>query len=251
MNRKALLHLAVLLAVCSTVAVVWTAAAPPAASQIATEAEDGFANPFLGLAPPPNAVVLFDGTNTDAWDQGDGATPLGWAVEDGAMTVVAGSSDAYTKATFRDAYIHLEFRCPDMPDAQGQGKGNSGVFLRDRLDREIQVLDSWGKETVGTGDCGAIYGQYATLVNACRPPMEWQTYDIIYRSARFDENGELLEPDRATVFQNGIVTHNNVVLSGPYDDQPGRLHLQDHWCPVSYRNIWWVELPLQGAGIYE
>ncbi len=250
MHRSTLLRSALALAVCALAVGVWTVAAPPAVSQDAAPAPtaDGFVNPFLGLAPPPNAVVVFDGASMDGWTNG-GDGPCNWVLEDGVM--IARGGDAFSKATFRDAYIHIEFRCPLMPDSHGQGRGNSGVFLRDRIDREIQVLDSYGKETLGTGDCGAIYGQHAALVNACRPPEEWQTYDIIFRSARLSDTGEALEPDKVTVFHNGVVIQNNVELSGPYDDQPGRLHVQDHGCPVAYRNVWWVELPLKGSDAYE
>jgi hypothetical protein len=143
-----------------------------------------------------------------------------------------------------------------MPEATGQAKGNSGVYLQGRY--EIQVLDSYGINIPGKGDCGAIYNQFAPLVNACRPPMEWQTYDVIFRAPRLNEAGEVEEGVRLTVLQNGQVIHNNVqlpgVTGGAIDDrvgEPGPLLLQDHGNLVAYRNIWAVPLPLKGSDTYE
>ena len=117
-----------------------------------------------------------------------------------------------TEETFTDFMLHLEFMTPDMPEATGQAKGNSGVFLQGRY--EIQVLDSYGIKTPGKGDCGAIYNQFAPLVNACKPPLEWQTYDAVFRAPRVDDAGKIVEPARMTVLQNGLVIHNNVQLPG-------------------------------------
>ncbi|MFW6437639.1 MAG: 3-keto-disaccharide hydrolase, partial [Armatimonadota bacterium] len=140
--------------------------------------------------------------------------------------------------------------------AEGQAKGNSGVFLQGRY--EIQVLDSYGWERPGLGDCGAIYNQHAPLVNACTPPEQWQSYDIIFRAPRLDEQGEVIEYPRMTVFQNGILIQNNAVLTGPTGGQldekvgePGPLMLQDHGDLVSFRNIWLVHLPEESSSSYE
>ena len=205
-------------------------------------------------APPENAVILFDGTDLTNWHQKDGS-PANWTIdEEGAMTVSKGS--IISDETFDDAYVHVEFRCPDMPEAEGQAKGNSGVYLQGRY--EIQVLDSYGWEVPGLGDCGGLYNQYAPLVNACKPPMQWQTYEIVFRAPRFDESGEMLEDARMTVLQNGIVVQNNVELDGPTGGQldedvgdPGPLLLQDHGNPVSYRNVWLVHLPPAGSDQYD
>jgi hypothetical protein len=202
---------------------------------------------------PENAVVLFDGKDLSKWRQPDGR-PAVWKVEGGAMTVTKGN--IVTAETFADAFIHVEFRTPNMPGVSGQGKGNSGVYVQGRY--EIQVLDSYGINIPGKGDCGAIYGQYAPLVNACRPPLAWQTYDIIFRAPRVDESGKVTERARMTVLQNGIVIQNNVELpgatAGALDEnvgEPGPLLLQAHGSPVQYRNIWLVHLPPKGSDAYE
>jgi hypothetical protein len=203
---------------------------------------------------PDTAVVLFDGRDLSNWTKLDGKAPA-WEVADGAMTVTAGGGDIVTRERFADFLLHLEFMTPDMPDATGQAKGNSGVFLQGRY--EIQVLDSYGIDVPGMGDCGAIYNQFASLVNACKPPLEWQTYDAIFRAARVGESGEIEENARATVLQNGTVIHNNVQLlgatGGATDEsaaEPGPLRLQDHGNPVKYRNIWIAPLPLKGSDVY-
>ncbi len=204
--------------------------------------------------PPDTAVVLFDGKNLSNWTKFDGGAPA-WEVADGAMTVTAGGGDIVSREQFNDFLLHLEFMTPDMPDATGQAKGNSGVFLQGRY--EIQVLDSYGIDVPGMGDCGAIYNQFASLVNACKPPLEWQTYDAIFRAARVGESGEIEENARVTVLQNGIVIQNNVQMlgatGGATDEgaaEPGPLRLQDHGNPVKYRNIWVVPLPLKGSDVY-
>lgn len=203
--------------------------------------------------PPAGAVVLFNGTDVSNWRQRDGK-PATWTVEDGVMTVAKG--DILSDETYRDARIHLEFRCPDMPEATGQAKGNSGVYVQGRY--EIQVLDSCGLGIPGKGDCGAIYNQFAPLVNACKPALQWQTYDIILRAARVDSQGQVVEQARMTVLQNEQVIHNNVEVLGPtggsIDDklgEPGPLLLQDHGHAVQYRNIWLAHLPLKGSDTYE
>ena len=209
----------------------------------------------LQLAAPNNAFVLFNGRDVSNWTSVDGGEP-GWSVEDGILQVVPRSGNIVHTEPLTDFYMHLEFRCPDMPEATGQAKGNSGVFLHGLY--EIQVLDSSGINIPGTGDCGAFYDQSAPLVNACRPAMEWQTYDICFRAPRLDETGEMSAHARATVLQNGIVIQNNVEISGPTGsasnkpvETSGPLLLQDHGDRVAYRNIWAVPLPLTGSDTYQ
>ena len=202
-------------------------------------------------APPPeNAVVLFSGQDVGNWTTRDGR-PAGWKVAGDILHVVPGTGDIMTIQRMTDFYLHLEFRCPDMPESTGQAKGNSGVFLQGRY--EIQVLDSYGWERPGMGDCGAIYNQFAPLVNACRAAMEWQTYDVAFRAPRAGDSGPSL-----TVAHNGQLIHNNVQLPGTtgaaIDEdilQPGPLLVQDHRDLVAYRNIWIVELPEEASETYE
>ena len=188
-------------------------------------------------------VILFDGTSVDAWKNRDGS-PIDWTVEDGVMTVKHG--DIISKEVYSDAHIHVEWREPDMPWASGQGKGNSGVYIHGCY--EVQVLDSYGREVPDASACGAIYSMYAPLVNACKPALEWQTYDIYFRAPRF-ENGEIVKNGFVTILQNGVVIHNNVELprNAPggvtdYRVEQGPLLLQDHGNPVSFRNIWFERL---------
>jgi len=208
-----------------------------------------------GASPPPNATVLFDGQDLSKWIAQAGGPP-GWKVEDGVMHVVPKTGDVVSAERFTDFFLHLEFRCPDMPEATGQQKGNSGVYLQGRY--EIQVLDSYGLNIPGMGDCGAIYNQFAPLVNACKPAMEWQTYDVSFRAPRLTDAGGVAEGVRLTVLQNGQVIQNNVVLpgvtGGAMDEnvgEPGPLRLQDHGDLVCYRNIWIVPLSLAGSDTYE
>ena len=173
-----------------------------------------------------------------------------WKLTDNAITVVKDKGDIYTRQKFGDCQLHIEFRTPDIVKGEGQGRGNSGVFLQSRY--EVQVLDSYQNRTYSNGQAGSIYKQYIPLVNVCRPPGEWQTYDIIFTAPKFNDDGSLKSPGRMTVLQNGVLIQNNVELKGStvyrgepkYEphDQKERLMLQDHDNPVSYRNIWIREL---------
>jgi hypothetical protein len=165
-------------------------------------------SPTLGAKPPEDAVVLFDGKNLDAWErQGGGTAP--WKLVDGAAEVTGGS--IVTKEKFDSFTLHLEFRTPFMPEARGQGRGNSGVYVQGRY--EVQVLDSFGLEPKDN-ECGGIYKQHAPRENACLPPEEWQTYDITFHAAKLNDAGEVAKHTRVTVVQNGITIHDDVELSG-------------------------------------
>ena len=207
----------------------------------------------LNVPATEGAIVLFDGSSLDNWTKMDGSAAE-WLVAEGSIQVVPGTGEICTKELFRDHYLHLEFKLSDMPEASGQAKSNSGVFLQGRY--EIQVLDSSGWGIPGLGDCGAVYDQYAPLTNACKSALEWQTYDVIFRAPRC-EGKVVKENTRVTVFHNGIVIHNNVELPGvtgaPSDTNvqlPGHLRLQDHGNIVWYRNIWAVHLKQEGSSGY-
>jgi hypothetical protein len=202
---------------------------------------------------PTDAVVLFDGRSLDEWRVADTSktpAPAKWKVENGYMEVVAGSGSIATRRSFGDVQLHVEFATPKPPSGEGQERGNSGVFLMTMY--EVQVLDSYHNTTYPDGQASAIYGQYPPLVNASRPPGEWQTYDVVFHAPRFDAGGQLQSPARITVLHNGVLVQDNVVLTGPtghharppYKAHPDRLPvvLQDHGNPVRYRNIWVREL---------
>lgn len=206
--------------------------------------------PGAGIAAPPgDAVVLFDGHDLSAWRSDSGAPPR-WSVRDGYFEVRPGTGALSTVRAFGDCQLHVEWAAPTPPHGEGQERGNSGVFLMGRY--EVQVLDSYRNRTYPDGQAAAIYGQYPPLVNASRPPGDWQAYDIIFHRPRFDARGGLVSPARMTVFHNGILVQDDVTLTGPtahkrrppYVAHPDRLplSLQDHGDPVRFRNVWVREL---------
>lgn len=213
------------------------------------EPEPAVVTPGEDAAPPSDAIVLFDGSGLSVREAADGGPP-GWAVADGAMTVVAGAGDIRTRQAFGDVQLHIEWRPPAEVSGEGQDRGNSGVYLMERY--ELQVLDSYGNRTYSNGQAGSIYKQHAPLVNASRPPGAWQTYDIIFTAPRFHPDGRLLSPGYMTVLQNGVLIQNHAELTGPtlyigtpaWEEHAAKLplRLQDHGNPVSYRNIWIREL---------
>ncbi|MFC2098937.1 DUF1080 domain-containing protein [Bacteroidota bacterium] len=205
--------------------------------------------PGEGTAPPSDAIILFDGSNMDQFESSEGG-PAGWKLEDEIMTVDTSTSGIVTKQAFGDVQLHIEWRTPSEIVGESQGRGNSGIFLQMRY--EVQVLDSYDNITYSNGQAGSVYKQHIPLVNACRPPGEWQTYDIIYIAPRFNENGTLFSPAKLTVLHNGVLVLNHVTIKGPTEYiglHPYKAHdlkqpflLQAHGNPVSYRNIWLREL---------
>jgi hypothetical protein len=199
--------------------------------------------------PPSDALVLFDGTDLSKWQHKDG-TPAKWKVESGYAEVVHKTGFIYTKQSFGDCQLHVEFREPTPPHGESQERGNSGVFLMGLY--EVQVLDSYENKTYADGQASALYGQYPPLANAARPPGRWQWYDIVFHGPRFDAGGKLLRAARVTVFHNGVLVQDHVELSGPTEHgerPPYKAHaeklplgLQDHGDPVRFRNIWIREL---------
>lgn len=198
-------------------------------------------------SPPSDAVILLDGTNLKEWEsKKDGKAK--WKLEDGGMSVVPGKGSIKTVKSFGDCQLHIEWRSPAVVKGDSQDRGNSGIFFQGRY--EVQVLDSYNSKTYVNGQAGSIYKQYIPLVNACRPPGEWQSYDIIFKAPDFKENGDLISPAYITVIQNGVLIQNHVELKGntsggnPTYEKHGKspISLQDHGSTVSYRNIWIREL---------
>jgi hypothetical protein len=193
--------------------------------------------------PPSDALVLFDGKDLSQWEGG-----RQWIVRDGYA--IAHGSDIRTKKDFGDCQLHVEWATPEKVEGQGQGRGNSGVFMMGHY--EIQILDSYNNETYYDGQAGAIYKQRPPLVNACRRPGQWQTFDIIFSAPRFDQKGNLLKPAFITVLQNGVLIQNHFQIQGTtlwdappkYTAHPPKLPiiLQYHGDPVKFRNIWIREL---------
>jgi hypothetical protein len=173
-------------------------------------------------------------------------------VKDGALISVKGAGYIKSKRKFENFQLHIEWKTPSEVTGESQGRGNSGVFLQELY--EIQVLDSYNNRTYRNGQAASMYKQYAPLVNVCRKPGEWQTYDVIYTAPTFGTDSTIyVTPPRVTVLQNGVLVQNNVVLRGPTEyigipeyfvkkHGPGSIELQDHGNPVGYRNIWIREL---------
>jgi len=202
-------------------------------------------SPTLGAKPPEGAIVLFDGTNLDAWQQRDGK-PVNWTLDKDAKTMTVKGGGIISKKKFTDFKLHLEFRTPFQPERRGQGRGNSGVYFQGRY--EVQVLDSYGLEGK-SNECGGIYSVAVPRVNMCAPPLQWQTYDAVYRAPRFDAQGKKIKDATVTVEHNGVLIHKDQPIPRPTAanwggdiHEPNGLHLQDHGNPVSYRNVWAVEL---------
>lgn len=202
--------------------------------------------------PPSDAIVLFNGADINTeWSDVQG-NPTKWIVKDGSLVSVRGAGYVKSKRKFGNFQLHIEWKTPSEVTGESQGRGNSGVFLQELY--EVQVLDSYNNRTYRNGQAGSMYKQYAPLVNVCKKPGEWQTYDIIYTAPTFDNDStRFVTPPRVTVLQNGVLVLNNVSLRGPteYIGIPeyfitkhgkGSIALQDHGNPVAYRNIWIREL---------
>jgi hypothetical protein len=195
---------------------------------------------------PSDAIVLFDGKNLDAWQSEKGGGMAGWTIADDAMTVKPGSGGIKTKQTFGNCQMHIEWRAPEVVKGEGQGRGNSGIFLMGLY--ELQVLDMYNNKTYSNGQAGSIYKQAIPLANASRKPGEWQTYDILFTAPEFYEDGRLKSAARITVFHNGVLIQNNTTIWGStqyigiakYEKHASALpiKLQDHGDLVSFRNIW-------------
>ncbi len=195
--------------------------------------------------PPSDAISLFDGKDLSQWEAAHRTGPAGWKVENGTMEVVPGTGNIRTKLKFGDLQLHVEMASPTTIKGEGQGRGNSGIFLMGLC--EVQVLDNYNNPTYPDGTVGSIYGQYPPLVNAMRAPGEWNTYDIIWQAPRFDGYTVAI-PAKVTVLFNNVVLHHAVELQGPTQHRvlanysphapTGPIELQDHGDLVKFRNIW-------------
>lgn len=198
-------------------------------------------DPGAAGGAPSDAVVLFDGKDLSKW-RGEKGGEARWEVAGGCATV-NGTGSLFTKEVFGDVQLHLEWASPQKVEGEGQGRGNSGVYFQGRY--EIQVLDCYHNKTYFDGMTGAFYSNFAPLVNACRKPGEWQSYDIVFHAPRPAADGKSVEPGSLTVFLNGILVQDHVPVKGSTTSAAftgavvkGPLMLQDHGNPVRYRNIW-------------
>jgi hypothetical protein len=204
--------------------------------------------------PPSDAAILFDGTGLSKWQTENGQPPA-WIVTGGVLQVppsdMPNGGDIYTRESFGDCQLHVEWATPDPPTGEVMNRGNSGVFFFGRY--ELQVFDSYRGGIYADGQAAAIYGQYPPLVNASRKPGDWQVFDVLFTAPRF-KDGMLEAPAFITVFHNLVAVHNHVALLGatghrilakytPHGPK-GPLMLQAHGNPVRYRNIW--VRPLKG-----
>lgn len=209
--------------------------------------------------PPSDAVILFDGKSLDQWTNGaDVSKPALWTVGDGFFTVKKGTGSIQTKQSFTDYQLHLEWKVPENIHGEGQGRGNSGIFLastgKGDEGYEIQILDIYNNKTYVNGQTGSIYKQVIPLANANKKPGEWQVYDIIWTAPRFNKDGILIAPAKVTALLNGVLMLNNYEVKGqtqwignPFYKAHGAcpIKLQDHGDPsepVSFRNIWLRQL---------
>ena len=230
---------------CAAFFLMWTWMAAP--SLFAQEWKSGVQWPEPSVVtpgntnsePPSDAIVLFDGTSLSQWEGGDR-----WLVKDGVAIPRGG--DIKTKQSFGDVQIHIEWATPTQIKGEGQGRGNSGVFLMEKY--EVQVLDSYHNSTYFDGQAGSIYKQTPPMVNAIRPPGEWNTYDIFFSTPKFRVNGTVSQPAYVTVVHNGVLILNHFEILGPtgFTEAPtytphaekGPISLQNHNDPVQFRNIW-------------
>jgi len=196
----------------------------------------------VGLLPPSDAIVLFDGSDLRSFKE------TTWQVEDGR--IIAGKQDLSTKVTFGDCQLHIEWRAPNPPNGnEPNNMGNSGIFFMGRY--ELQIFDSYACKIYADGSAASIYGQTPPAVNACKRPGEWQSYDVIFTAPVFRDE-KLVEEARITVLHNGALVHNHTKILGPtrhkstlpYKSHAPRqsIDIQGHSSPVEFQNIWVREL---------
>jgi hypothetical protein len=206
-----------------------------------------YANPpqiKVEVSRPENAVVLFDGSDFSKWQRDKGGD-IKWQRAEGTMQIVPKSGSMMTKRNFKDFMLHAEFKTPQLPpNVKGEGRGNSGIYIQRRY--EIQILDSFGEEPTYNG-CGSLYRTKAPDKNVCKKPGQWQSYDILFRAARFDGQKKT-EDARITVLHNGVLIHDDVAIPNktgagkPEGPDPAPILLQEHGSAVAFRDIWILPL---------
>ena len=200
-----------------------------------------------GSAAPSDATVLFDGSSVECFQK------TSWKIMEGA--IVAGHGDLVTKTAYGDCQLHIEWRAPDPPSGNPGNMGNSGIFFMGQY--ELQIYDSFSSKIYADGSAAAVYGQMPPMVNACRRPGQWQSYDVIFKAPLF-KDAKLIEPARVTALHNGVLVHNNTKILGPTTHRGTRSYkahatrlpitIQGHASPVAFRNIWIRELDLNEKG---
>ena len=257
--------LLIILAAIATVSLAAQTQQAPAAAALGPKHEDTeFYQPVPPVvtpaatpgAAPSDAVVLFDGHDVSQWVAAkDSTTPADWEVHDGVMTVKKGGlGNIETKQKFKDYQLHLEWKIPASITGEGQGRGNSGVFLastgKGDAGYEMQIMDSYNNPTYTNGMLGSVYKQAVPLANAARKPGEWSSYDIVWTAPRFNDDGTVKSPAFVTVLLNGVLVENHFELKGEtlyvgkpvykaYDTAPIKLQAHgDKSEPISFRNIW-------------
>ncbi|QOV89847.1 3-keto-disaccharide hydrolase [Humisphaera borealis] len=194
-------------------------------------------SPTLEAKPPAGAVVLFDGSNKDKWKGG--------RVDEKTKLLNTDGADIVTTDKFLNYTAHVEFMLPFKPEGRGQGRGNSGFYQVDHY--EVQILDSFGLDGKNN-ECGGVYTKAEPSVNACLPPLTWQTYDVEFTAAKTDATGKKIANARLTARLNGVLIHDNIEINGPTggarkdpEGTPGPIKLQGHGNPLQFRNVWIVE----------
>jgi hypothetical protein len=210
----------------------------------------------VDIDPPSDAIILFNGKDLNEWEElswgrggPGGIKPISWIIKDGGMQPTKSSGSAKTKRVFRDFQLHIEWKTPSGLPAtvSGQARGNSGIIIQGIY--EVQILDSYTNRTYRNGQAGAVYMQYAPLVNSSRKEGEWQTFEIIYTAPRFKDSTTYFTPPRITIIHNGVLIQNNVSIQGPTvspgipqyiikEHGDGPIQLQQHGDPTTFRNIW-------------
>jgi hypothetical protein len=252
------LALAALIAVAATLSAQQATAPRPEDTEVWQPVPTVVTPGTSSTAPPSDAIVLFDGKNLDQWVSNRDKSPANWTVSDGVLTVNKAGGNIETKRTFKDYQLHLEWKVPENITGTGQARGNSGVFLASTGPGddgyELQILDSYNNKTYVNGQAGSIYKQAIPLANPCRPPGEWQTYDVVWTAPTFNTDDSLKTPAYVTVFFNGVLVQNHFELKGQtlyigkpfykkYATAPIKLQAHgDRSQPISFRNIWVREL---------